>query len=190
MRFQKVSAGFSLIEIIVSMGLLILIIGFLPMASLVQQSNQYSMNRTYATNIALNLSEELITLHFDDLGNLSFDDCVDEDGKTQQSSSNGVCAEDPMNITGYTESEAMGQEVYFFTRYSVVCTDTTDIAGGLEDSCDIPVDNLETGPVPDTLACNSADYTPQSKGIKILVTYRDKAGKCFTSSLEASKVSY
>lgn len=180
--------GFSLVEVVISMGLLIMIIGLLPMSSLIQQSNQYSMNKTYATNIALNLSEELIGVSFADLGSDLYDSCVNGDGKAVFSSSNGVCVEDLLNNTGYTELEGDGDDSYIFTRASVVCTNAVTIPGGYTDPCSIPPANLSGGPVPDELACTASDYDARTKGVKVLVTYRDRNGRCFSSTLESTKI--
>lgn len=183
--------GFSLLEVMISLGLLVMIIGLMPLVTVIQNSNTYSSGSTAMTNIAMTLSEQLGMLDFAVVGVDPIVNCTDSDGHVVNASRFGVCREGPMNQLGYTNLENSSDDVYFYYRYSVICTNTMNLPGGYTgDVCSLPTANYVGGPVVNDLACVAANYTNTSKEIKIVVSYRDKAGKCKKSSLNSWKVSY
>jgi Tfp pilus assembly protein PilV len=188
---QKNQDGFSLLEVIISLGLLIMIIGLMPMITVVQQSNIHSAGSTSMTNIAMSLSESLGMMDYSDVGSDSFANCTDAEGYVANSSTEGVCVEGPLNQLGYTNASNSSDDVYMYYRYSVVCTSAANLPGGYTQSvCDLPSANYVGGPVVDDLACNASEYSNISKEIKVVVAYRDKNGKCKKTSLRSWKVSY
>jgi len=188
---QKNQDGFSLLEVVISLGLLVMIIGLMPMITVIQQSNMYSGGSTSMTNIAMTLSEELNMKDFAAVGSDSFANCLDVDGQVMNASDDGVCVEGPLNQLGYTNLQNSSDDVYMFYRYSVICTSAMNLPGGYTGSvCDLPSANYVGGPVVDDLACNASEYSNLSKEIKIMVGYRDKRGKCKSTSLKSWKVSY
>lgn len=188
---QKNQEGFSLLEVVISLGLLVMIIGLMPMITIIQQSNSYSAGSTSMTNIAMSLSESLNMMDFAEVGSDSFANCTDTDGYVSNASTQGVCVEGPLNQLGYTNASNSSDDVYMYYRYSVVCSNAMNLPGGYTGSvCDLPSANYVGGPVVDELACNATEYSNQSKEIKIVVSYRDKRGKCKKTSLNSWKVSY
>jgi Tfp pilus assembly protein PilV len=183
--------GFSLIEVVVSLGLLVMIIGLMPLLTVIQNSNNYSSNSTSMINIAMALSEELNMLDFTLVGSDTFANCTDSSGHVVNGSSQGVCMEGPFNQLGYTNLENSSDDVYMYYRYSVVCTSSMNLPGGYTgDICSLPSANYVGGPVVNELNCTAASYTNQSKEIKIMVAYRDKRGKCKKTTLSSWKSSY
>ncbi len=188
---QKNQEGFSLLEVIISLGLLVMIIGLMPMITVIQQSNMYSAGSTSMTNIAMSLSESLGMMDYALVGSDSVANCTDSDGLVQNASRYGVCVEGPLNQLGYSNLENSSDDVYMYYRYSVVCTNLMNLPGGYTGSvCDLPSANYVGGPVVDDLKCNASEYSNISKEIKIVVAYRDKRGKCKKTSLKSWKVSY
>lgn len=188
---QKNQQGFSLLEVIISLGLLVMIIGLMPMITVIQQSNMYSAGSTSMTNIAMSLSESLGMMDYTRVGADTYANCTDSDGLVQNASRFGVCVEGPLNQLGYTNLENSTDDVYMFYRYSIVCTNLANLPGGYTGSvCDMPTANRVGGPVVDDLKCNASEYSNTSKEIKIVVAYRDKRGKCKKTNLKSWKVSY
>jgi prepilin-type N-terminal cleavage/methylation domain-containing protein len=184
--------GFTLLEVIVSLGLLVMIMGLLPLITVIQNSNSYSSGSTSSTNIALSLSEILGNMDFAYLGTTPANSCTDSEGYAINGSSNGICREGPLNQLGYTSLDnTSDDDIYFYYRYSVVCTNSANLPGGYTgDICSLPTANYIGGPVVNDLNCTAASYTNQSKEIKIMVAYRDRRGKCKKTLLRSWKVSY
>ena len=183
--------GFTLLEVIVSLGLLVMIIGLLPLIGVVQQNNAFTSNNTNATNIALSLSEMLVNLPFTQLGSDNAGACLGSDGHVVNAKSNVLCKESSLNSLGYTSTEVSSDPVYMFDRYVVVCTNALNLPGGYTaEACGLPSSNFTGGPVPDELKCVSTDYNANSKGVKILVTYRDRKGTCKKVGLQSFKVNF
>lgn len=188
---EQKNQGFTLIEVIISLGLLVMIIGLMPLITVIQNSNNYSSGSVSMTNIAMALSEELNMLEFTNLGNNTQANCTDSDGHVINGTSQGVCREGPLNQLGYTNLENSSDDTYMYYRYSVVCTNSMNLPGGYtSDICSMPTSNYVGGPVVDELNCSASTYTNQSKEIKIVVAYRDKRGKCKKTSLQSWKTSY
>lgn len=188
--------GFTLIEVVVSLGLLIMIIGLLPMVTIIQNSNNYSSGSTAMTNIAMALIERYNMMSFSQLGSDSAMSCIDEGGVAMNGSSNGVCVENKMNQLGQTQGyntylNMSDDDIYFYQRFSVVCTNTFNLPGGyVGQRCPYPTANSGTGPVANELSCSASNYTNQTKEIKVLVAYTDKYGKCRKQGLRSWKVNY
>jgi hypothetical protein len=183
--------GFTLLEVIISLGLLIMIIGLMPLITVIQNSNNYSSGSTSMTNIAMALSENLNMLDFAIVGSDPYVNCTDEDGKVDNGSRFGVCREGPLNELGYSNLENSTDTNFFYYRYSIVCTNAMNLPGGYTgDVCTLPSANYVGGPVVDDLNCTASSYTNTSKEIKVVVAYRDKRGKCRKTSLRSWKASY
>lgn len=188
--------GFTLIEVVVSLGLLIMIIGLLPMVTIIQNSNTYSSGSTAMTNIAMSLVERLNMQSFTELGSDNWSDCKDAGGHAQRGTSQGVCIEGPLNQLGQTETyntylNMSDDFLYRFYRFSVVCSNTLNLPGGYSGTrCPFPSNNAVGGPVSNELSCSAANYSNSTKEIKVLVAYTDKYGKCKKQLLRSWKVSY
>ena len=193
---ERKNQGFTLIEVIVSLGLLVMIIGLLPLTTIIQNSNTYSSGSTAMTNIAMSLSESLNMTKFADVGADPFVNCLDDTGLVDNGSSQGVCKEGPLNQLGQTSNEnayfnLSNDNVYFYYRFSVICSNTLNLPGGYTGSvCSMPNSNLQGGPVVNDLKCVAANYTNLTKEVKVLVAYSDKYGKCKKLSLSSWKVGY
>ena len=188
---QNNQEGFTLLEVIISLGLLVMIMGLMPLVTVIQNSNTYSSDSTSMTNIAMTLSEQLGNVGFTTLGADSVAGCKDSTGQVVNGTSSGICAEGPLNQLGYTNLENSSDDVYMFYRYSVVCKSTANLPGGYTgEICDLPTSNYVGGPVVDDLNCTASSYTNTSKEIKIIVAYRDKHGRCKKTSLKSWKISY
>ena len=97
--------------------------------------------------------------------------------------------ESTVYVRSNSYGKGVGKQLFPYKRYSVICDDSKSLIGGYTgDKCAIPNSNFANGPVPDELACDSADYTSNSKGIKVLVAYYDRDGSCKTTSLENFKI--
>lgn len=191
-HMNKQDQGFTLLEVIISLGLLVMIFGLLPLMTVIQNSNIYSSHTTSMTNIAMTLSEQLAMIDFNLVGSSTYNMCkFPTDGKVYYGTSAGVCVEGPLNQLGYTNLENSSDHVYMYYRQSVVCTNTSNITGGYTgEPCYMNPSNYHYGPVPDSLSCVAANYTNAQKEIKILVMYLDKRGKCKTTGLRSMKTVY
>lgn len=188
---QNNQEGFTLLEVIISLGLLIMIMGLMPLVTVIQNSNTYSQDSTSMTNIAMTLSESLTNVAFNYLGTDPYASCKDAYGQVVNGSSTGVCVEGPLNQLGYTNLENSSDDVYMYYRYSIICKSTANLPGGYTgDVCSMPTANYVGGPVVDDLNCTAASYTNTAKEIKIVVAYRDKKGRCKKSALRSWKISY
>ncbi|MEZ4846980.1 MAG: hypothetical protein R2877_08680 [Bdellovibrionota bacterium] len=168
-----------------------MIIGLMPLVTVIQNSNTYSSSSTSMINIAMTLSEELNMLDFSAVGSDPYANCTDTSGHVINGTSQGICREGPLNQLGYTNLENSSDDVYMYYRYSVVCTNSMNLPGGYTgDVCTLPDSNYVGGPVVDDLSCAASSYTNQSKEIKIVVAYRDKRGKCKKSTLSSWKTTY
>ena len=180
-----------MLEVIISLGLLVMIMGLMPLVTVIQNSNLYSSDSTAMTNIAMTLSENLSNVPFANLGIDAYNNCKDSTGQVVNGTLGKVCAEGPLNQLGYTNLENSSDDVYMFYRYSVICTNTTNLPGGYtSDVCSLPSSNYVGGPVIDDLNCTASSYTNIAKEIKIVVAYRDKHGKCKKSALKSWKINY
>ncbi len=188
---NKNNDGFSMLEVVISLGLLVMIIGLMPLVTVIQNSNLYSADSTSMTNLAMTLSETLGNVGFSTLGSDTSGSCVDSTGQVINGTLGKVCIEGPLNQLGYTNLENSSDDVYMFYRYSVVCGNTTNLPGGYTgDVCSLPTSNYVGGPVVDDLNCTASSYTNISKEIKIVVAYRDKKGKCKKTTLKSWKINY
>lgn len=180
------SSGFTLIEAIISMGLLaIMMLYFLPSLLVMNKSNAVSEKGVAASNIALTLVEQLYNENWANVGSHTLAGCKNSNGKVTLGTSQGVCSESLLNNTGYSAAEATGDTIYPFKRHSVVCNNALTIAGTYTgDVCNLPT----SGPMPSELSCNPANYDANKKEIKVLVAYYDGDGKCHHYGLNHLKI--
>jgi type II secretory pathway pseudopilin PulG len=173
-------AAFTLLEVIIGLVLaMTMLISFIPTLFVMGANQKTSSDRTSASNVGISLVEQLYNLDFTVLGTDTYTNCKNANGKVVKGTTGGVCAEDLLSETGYSSTQGSGETSFYFKRYSIVCTNSNDLAGGYTgDACSIPTANLTAGPVPDGLKCVSSSYTASLKEIKVLTAVLDRNGKC------------
>ncbi len=189
-RQQATCLGFTLVEVIVSLLVMsTILLWFIPTIAVFHYANRSSSAQTTTSTLSLMLAEQLYNLTFAELGSDAAATCLDPEGKAIKGTADGVCKEDLLNNTGHSQAEAEGETKYKYQRYSIVCSDSLDLAGGYAGTpCDLPSANLTTGPVPSELSCAAADYSADQKEIKVVVAYYDSHGKCHASHLQTMKL--
>lgn len=195
MSRRDVPSGFTIIEVMVAM--IVLAIGLLGMAGITLMVIKGGKDASYiqdATHLASGRIEALKDLAWDQLGMADTTEvatnCVQSlaAAKNQGCKSQNILIESGLNESGLTSAEG-GTMPFPFIRKTVVCIngvskDQTSILN--TDANDLYwrcyTDAEAQTKVPPELTCNPTGNTSEvglnEKKVKILVSWRDKYGRC------------
>ncbi len=197
MKIQKKSGffkAFTIVEVMVAM--VVLAIGLLGMAGMtlmVLKGGSDASRLTYATNLASDKMEALKDVDWADLGNTST--CTAGQSGTfdlvNGCDSHIIVYEQGLNQQGQTE--AVGGTAgapYPFTRSWVVCHEDDDLAGLFSDTTVSSTDHCSLGATVEELTCNdgTTEVNANEKKIKIVVSWRDKSGRCHKVDMTSIQV--
>jgi prepilin-type N-terminal cleavage/methylation domain-containing protein len=188
--YYRMAGGFTLVEVMVAM--VVLAIGLLGMAGMtlmVIRGGTQASHMTYATNLASDKMESLKSLNYDNLAS----EAGTCDTTNAAALLNGCDLQRIMNEPGLNQQgSTSGGGPYPFTRRWVIC-----ISGTTENPTDnnCSNDSCDTTRRPVELSCNrsvcdavTGEVQPSEKKLKVMVVWRDRAGKCHEVNMESIQV--
>ena len=192
---SRLDRGFTIIEVMVAM--VVLAIGLLGMAGMtlmVIKGGTDASRMTYATNLAADKIESLKDVAWLSLGGYT-GTCTYNESLSNWSGASGykalalptgcdnneIMIEEELNQQGAYCREDAANKPCFFTRRWVICQPSEVSVSDSSDACNL------TGRIPE-LACTSGEVATKQKKIKMVVSWRDKSGRCHFISMTTVQV--